>query len=154
MKPGGEMILPRANRGKQGVNRVMYLLDGLDGVKIDGEVVGEKVCITLDSTRDVSLELPRGARDTTEFLVLQGRPIKEPVVQHGPFVMNTEEEIRQAFYDYSKTRFGGWPWKREDMIFPQNKGRFTLVDGRDSFPGDSIHKDDVEDETKISNEEL
>jgi redox-sensitive bicupin YhaK (pirin superfamily) len=39
---------------------------------------------------------PEGAR----FLVLAGKPIREPVVQHGPFVMNTREEIEQAIRDY------------------------------------------------------
>lgn len=39
---------------------------------------------------------PDGAR----FLLLTGKPLREPVVQYGPFVMNTHEEIEQALADY------------------------------------------------------
>ena len=148
IKPGGKMVLPKANKGEEGVNRTMYLLDGLDGIKVDGKIVKQKVCMTLDATKDVSLELPHEAEVATEFLVLQGRPIDEPVAQHGPFVMNTQQEIRQAFYDYQKTRFGGWPWERDDMIFPQDKGRFALLDGKEFRPEDSIKQKAVEEEKK------
>lgn len=134
VKPGGKMVLPKANKGEAGVNRMLYLLDGLDGIEVDGNVLKQKLCITLDAAQDVTLELPESAENDTEFLLLQGRPIDEPVVSHGPFVMNTQQEIRQAFYDYQKTRFGGWPWKRDDMIFPQSKGRFALLDGKESTP--------------------
>jgi len=40
----------------------------------------------------------------TRFLLIAGRPIKEPVVQYGPFVMNTREEIEQALADYQAGR--------------------------------------------------
>jgi hypothetical protein len=43
--------------------------------------------------------------------------------------MNTRLEIQQAFEDYQKTRFGGWPWPKDAMTFPKDKGRFALVNG-------------------------
>lgn len=154
VKPGGKIIIPKAHKGEQGVNRSMYLVDGLDGIKIDGKIVDQKVCMTLDATKDTSLELPSEAETATEFLILQGRPIDEPVVQHGPFVMNTQQEIRQCFFDYQKTQFGGWPWERDDMIFPQNKGRFARVDGVESSPFDSVEQKDEIEEKKTNVEEL
>ncbi len=69
------------------------------------------------------------------LLLLQGKPINEPVVQNGPFVMNTQEEIRKAYSDYNLTQFGGWPWPRYDMVHPREKGRFARYgDGRVESP--------------------
>ena len=69
--------------------------------------------------------------DEVEVLVLQGRPIGEPVVKHGPFVMNSREEIEDAIADYRRTRFGGWPWASEDPVAPREEGRFARhADGR------------------------
>jgi hypothetical protein len=48
--------------------------------------------------------------------------------------MNTRAEISQTFDDYSKTGFGGWPWPESEMVFPQDKGRFSLLDGVETFP--------------------
>ena len=44
-----------------------------------------------------------------ELLVMGGLPIREPVVQYGPFVMNTPEEVQQAFEDYQAGRLGVIP---------------------------------------------
>jgi redox-sensitive bicupin YhaK (pirin superfamily) len=40
------------------------------------------------------------------FLVMGGEPINEPIASHGPFLMNTEEEIKQAYEDYKAGKFG------------------------------------------------
>ena len=49
--------------------------------------------------------------------------------------MNTREEIQQAFADYRRTRFGGWPWKRSDPVHEREKGRFAVhADGYEEKP--------------------
>ena len=151
LKPGGRVALPKANKAIDGVNRSLYLLQGLDGVAVDENIITERVCLTLDATKEVVIELPASAENETEFLLLQGKPIDEPVVQHGPFVMNSREEIMQAFSDYRKTQFGGWPWERDDMIFPQDKTRFALIEGYESFP---VEDSDERQEEEAKNIEL
>ena len=67
------------------------------------------------------------------FLILQGRPIGEPIRSSGPMVMNTNEELRKAFQDFDRTQFGGWPWKSNDVVFPRAKERFMRVGGKETF---------------------
>jgi hypothetical protein len=50
--------------------------------------------------------------------------------------MNTRAEINQAFSDYQETQFGGWPWPDDAMVFPRDKGRFALVNGKETRPPD------------------
>jgi hypothetical protein len=49
-------------------------------------------------------------------LILEAKPIDEPVVQYGPFVMNSREDIMRTIQDYQQTQFGGWSWPRQDMF--------------------------------------
>ena len=68
---------------------------------------------------------------TAEFLLLQGSPIAEPVAQSGPFVMNSEQEVQQAFADYRRTQFGGWPWPDMAPVHGADPTRFARYsDGR------------------------
>jgi redox-sensitive bicupin YhaK (pirin superfamily) len=95
-------------------------------------VVGEQ---TFDEHRAIVVRsdqpIPLRAGDgVCEILMLQGRPIGEPVVAHGPFVMNTRAEIERAMSDYRRTRFGGWPWPSDDPVHPREESRFARhVDG-------------------------
>lgn len=85
-----------------GHTTLVVVLEG--AVLVNGsEVVrqGEIVCFQRDG-RDIRLE----ANNDTRVLVLTGVPIDEPVVARGPFVMNTVEEINQAFADFHRGRFG------------------------------------------------
>lgn len=125
MEKGAKVTLP-ASRSE--ALRTLYFFAG-SGLSVDGEKVAAKSGVVLKSDAAVSLE----ALDAdAEILVLQGRPIGEPVAQHGPFVMNTRAEIMQAFADYQRTQFGGWPWPKDDPAHPRERGRFARhADGRE-----------------------
>ena len=66
-----------------------------------------------------------------KVLLIAGRPLNEPIAQYGPFVMNTTQEIQQAFSDYRRTQFGGWTWPSDGPVHPRTEGRFAKhADGR------------------------
>ena len=70
-----------------------------------------------------------------ELLLLQGRPLAEPVAHHGPFVMTTRAELLQAIADYQRTQFGGWPWPDDEPVHAREEGRFARhADGRMERP--------------------
>jgi quercetin 2,3-dioxygenase len=118
MEPGARWSLPATGAD---ANRVLYFFEGAS-LAVDGETVSVKHGIELDAASSVSLE---NGEEPARLLLLQGRPIAEPVAQYGPFVMNTSEEIQQAFADYRRTEFGGWPWPRADFVHSRTKGRFA-----------------------------
>ncbi len=125
MNAGSKFTLPPA-AGEDTV-RVLYFFAG-QSLRVGDHVAKEHAGLVVDPTEAVTLE---AGDDETEILVLQGRPIGEPVVAHGPFVMNTRAEVEQAFSDYRKTRFGGWPWPKDDPVHPREDGRFARhADGR------------------------
>ena len=116
---------------RTGTRRHLYLFKG-GPVTVGGEAVSGPSAIEVRA--DVPTELINGEA-ASEFLVLQGRPIGEAVVQHGPFVMNTQAEIMQTFADYQRTRFGGWPWPDAAPVHGHDARRFARhPDGRSDGP--------------------
>lgn len=146
IQPGGTLTLPPAKKGSK-VNRSLFYIEGAaDVMKVGGTTIPERVVIDVNADVDIELAMDSTATSAGEFLLLQGIPIDEPVVQHGPFVMNSRNEIQQAFTDYSRTQFGGWPWPRDDMIFPREKKRFALLNGAESNPPPAESSDGIKDE--------
>jgi len=105
----------------EGINRTIYFYEG-KSLRIDNQQIPEYHAVDVLSHYDLTIS---SGDSELKFLVLQGRPISEPVVQHGPFVMNTRQEIQEAFQDYQRDQFGGWPWSRYDQVHDPSKGRFA-----------------------------
>jgi quercetin 2,3-dioxygenase len=124
MTPSATWTLPPT---RAGTNRTLYFFRG-DGLRIAERSFKDKAGVRLRPDAPVTIV----AGDSgAELLLLQGRPINEPVVQYGPFVMNTPTEIEQAFADYRRTQFGGWPWPKDDPVHGREDIRFARhADGR------------------------
>lgn len=123
MDPGATFTLPGV---KDGTHRSLYFHRG-HGAEVAGERVDNLHRVEITSAGAVTIVA--GAAET-EVLLLQGKPIGEPVAKRGPFVMNSQDEIKQAYQDYRRTQFGGWPWQGNGPVHPGFKGRFAkLIDG-------------------------
>ena len=118
MEPSTQMKIPATSKQ---VNRTLFFYRG-SSIMIDDNEIKSEQAIEVKTNQEMIVE--NSATDGY-FVLLQGKPINEPVVQYGPFVMNTNAEIQQAMVDYQRTEFGGWPWSRRDQVHPREKGRFA-----------------------------
>ena len=125
MQPGASWTLPAATNPE--AMRELYFFVG-GALTVGDRAFRENAAIVVRSDREARLV---AGGDACEILLLQGRPIGEPVAQHGPFVLNDRAGIQQAFADYQRTRFGGWPWPSDDPVHAREEGRFARhADGR------------------------
>ncbi len=123
MEAGASWVIPAAD---EMAGRRLYFYRGNSLIINGTEVAPEH---TIEVSANEELHIVNGTQDGY-LLLLQGKPINEPVVQYGPFVMNTRTEIQEAMEDYQRTQFGGWPWPGRDQVHPREKGRFaTHLDG-------------------------
>jgi redox-sensitive bicupin YhaK (pirin superfamily) len=114
LSPGASLTLP----WRKDFNALAYTLAGNGTVGAKGRPVelgqlavfgeGDTITVTADAKQD-----PR--HPTMDVLFLGGRPIREPVVAYGPFVMNTKAEVMQAFEDYQAGRLGSIPAAHADV---------------------------------------
>ncbi len=92
-------------RVEEGHTLAVVMLHG--AILVNGEqIVRETQMVLLDRAGDsIAIE----ANNDVALLVLSGEPIDEPIVGYGPFVMNSEAEIQQAFHDFNSGQFGAMP---------------------------------------------
>jgi redox-sensitive bicupin YhaK (pirin superfamily) len=125
LEPGAQWTVPPARDAR--ANRALHAFAG-NGLKVGERTVSGTAMIRVQPEMPVAIEAVDGP---VEILLLQGRPIGEPVAQYGPFVMNTRAELEQAFADYRRTQFGGWPWPENAPVHSRDAGRFAKhADGR------------------------
>ncbi|MEZ5154038.1 pirin family protein [Rhodococcus zopfii] len=130
LEPHARVELPAS--AAAGARRILYVYGDDSHAIVEGLGVaaGNGFAQYIHGTTTVST----GDR-SAKLLLLQGVPIGEPVAQHGPFVMNTSAELQQAYDDYRRTEFGGWPWDRVDVVHDRGTGRFARhSDGSVSTP--------------------
>jgi len=105
----------------------LYFYEG-NNLQINDNNVNSYSGIYLNAHIPTTLQ---SGNEPASVFILQGEPINEPVIQYGPFVMNTKQEIQNAFEDYHRTQFGGWPWKKYDQVHDRFRGRFAQhADGK------------------------
>lgn len=129
MEPSAKYSLPAVS---DTLNRSLYFYNG-DKILIESEEFTQSEYAFLNGNEIINIE--NTGNKTAKLLLLEGEPIKEPVAAYGPFVMNTMDEIRQAYADYSKTEFGGWPFPKGEVVHHTSVGRFAKYsDGKEEHP--------------------
>jgi hypothetical protein len=121
LQPGAAYTIPPARAGGA-CNRKLFFFKGAE-LTVAGQLFKAHTSFALRA--ELPTTLLAGASGPVELLLLQGVPIGEPVVQHGPFVMNSREEIAQAFADYQKGGFGEWPHGDNAPVHPREALRFA-----------------------------
>ena len=118
MEPWAQWVLPAHVAD---LSRTLYYFQG-KYVELENKKLLPNHAIEMVS--DQSLRITNGP-ETSHFLLLQGKPIDEPIAQYGPFVMNHQSEIQETMREYQLTQFGGWPWPKPDHTHAHTSGRFA-----------------------------
>ena len=130
LEPGAQWTAPPASAE---ATRVFYFFAG-DEITLGGKVLQNRHLAQV--VPNASTTIVNHGEAPAELLMLQGRPIGEPVVQHGPFVMSTAAEIQQTAMEFQRTGFGGWPFDNDAPVHPRARGRFAIhADGREENAG-------------------
>jgi redox-sensitive bicupin YhaK (pirin superfamily) len=108
VSPDAEVAVPWPQR----FNALVYVLAGRGTVGVDRRPVRTGQLAVLGQGDALTLAAAAGSQegvDHLEVILLGGAPIREPIAWAGPFVMNTEAEVRQAFEDFHRGRLGTVP---------------------------------------------
>ena len=111
-------ILPKVDKD---IKRTLYFYEG-DKILVNEIKIKSRSMIEITNNNQVSIS---SLENHACILLLQAKPINEPVVQYGPFVMNTKSEIQEAFDDYNKTNFGKWTWADDGPVHGTEYEKFS-----------------------------
>jgi redox-sensitive bicupin YhaK (pirin superfamily) len=114
---GAELTLPSV-AGE--ANRRIYCYEG--ALAVANEQLNSGYGMELHANEAAVL---KNADAGSKLLLLQGKPIKEKVVQHGPFVANSPEEINLIMAEFRKNQYGGWPWPSYENVHDKISSRFA-----------------------------
>ena len=128
MESGAEFRIPGIDYK---VTRSLYFYEG-DSFTIGDTEINKNHLIELNPEQEV--KIVNGSKQGY-FLFLQGCPISEPIIQYGPFVANTKEDLQETMQEYQRTQFGGWPWASTEPVHDKQFGRFSRTPD-----GKKIHK--------------
>jgi redox-sensitive bicupin YhaK (pirin superfamily) len=95
--PAGSRINPRLPKGHRAL---LYVYEGSLNIEGQDQTISASRMVRLSEEGELHLSSTQGAR----VLLLAGKPLGEPIVQYGPFVMNSREEIEQALRDFRDDR--------------------------------------------------
>lgn len=118
MAANAEWTIPSADVS---ANRSLYLWSG-GLVEIEGAEVPNMHVVKLNAGQETHI---KNGNTPAKLLMLQGKPIGEPVAKYGPFVMNSNMEIQETMMEYQRTQFGGWPWPSYSNTHDPKRGRFA-----------------------------
>lgn len=106
-------------------NRFAYFYRG-NHLTIAGHEIQFKHLVELQPDQEIHLKA--GGLEA-RILWLEGEPIGEPVAMRGPFVLNSNQELNDAFMRYRETHFGEWPWQSPAPVFKREQPRFASYEG-------------------------
>ena len=114
---GGEVAIDGVS---ETLNRNLYFYEG-DRVTVDGVEIEGKRSLKLKGDADFSIS----SDGPSKLLLLEAEPIGEPIVNDGPMIMNTQEEILEGYRDYWDTHYGEWDWGVKDPMHAPSDRRLT-----------------------------
>ena len=116
-----QFTLPRV---EEGISRTLYFYKG-SSLEVNSQKINFMSMIEIDDCDKIEIS---SVKTESYILLLQAKPINEPVVKYGPFVMNTQSEIQEAFNDYNKTQFGDWAWDDDGPVHGKEYKKFAIGD--------------------------